>query len=160
MIDNYKEVPPISLAFAARFWQRVVKGEGCWLWTGNLSSTGYGRFYFYTPGKLLNFYAHRVSWALAHGRTPGRGEVIRHSCDNPPCVNPAHLRAGSPADNIADMVARNRHPNSQKTHCPSGHPYSPENTIVEYSSGPCGVVTKRKCRTCVRNREKAKRHAA
>ena len=51
--------------------------------------------------------SHRVAWILAHGPIPD-GEVIRHSCDNPPCCNPAHLLSGLPRDNAADRDGRGR----------------------------------------------------
>jgi hypothetical protein len=52
-------------------------------------------------------YVHRLAWAKVNGPIPP-GVKIRHTCDNPPCINPAHLLAGSQADNVADMDARGR----------------------------------------------------
>lgn len=51
---------------------------------------------------------HRVVWELAHGTIPA-GKVIRHRCDNPPCVNPEHLEIGTVADNNRDRDIRGRH---------------------------------------------------
>jgi hypothetical protein len=51
--------------------------------------------------------AHRASWIVTHGEIPP-GRWVLHHCDNPPCINPAHLYLGGPADNVRDRVARNR----------------------------------------------------
>ena len=76
----------------------------CWLWGAQLQRAGYGVF---TIRKGLQVGAHRVSYALTYGPIPERG-VICHRCDNPPCVNPAHLFLGTPVDNALDMVAKGR----------------------------------------------------
>jgi HNH endonuclease len=64
-----------------RFWSRVLKTDDCWFWTGPLDE-GYGNF--------VGIKAHRFSWAMTNGPIPPNS-VICHSCNNPPCVNPAHL---------------------------------------------------------------------
>jgi hypothetical protein len=56
----------------------------------------------------LRTYAHRRALELATGQSIPAGQLVRHSCDNPPCCNPAHLSTGTHADNAADMVARGR----------------------------------------------------
>jgi hypothetical protein len=52
--------------------------------------------------------AHRVGWALAHGRPVPEGKIIRHLCNNPVCQNPAHLEEGTHADNAQDKVKSGR----------------------------------------------------
>jgi hypothetical protein len=83
---------------------------------------------------------------LAWGPVPP-GKIVRHTCDNPPCVNPLHLMNGTSADNSRDMVLRGRtRPwNEGKTHCIRGHEFTPENTLT--------WGTKRACRTCKQKRE-------
>lgn len=85
-----------------RFWSHVQKGPGCWTWTAALDHHGYGRFWV---GRR-NVGAHRFALALETGDRPGMCAL--HSCDNPPCVNPAHLRWGTLKDNQRDVVERGR----------------------------------------------------
>ena len=92
---------------ASRFWPKVDKrsdGE-CWPWLGSMSK-GYGQLSAGQRG-AAPLKAHRVSYEFAHGPI-AHGLVIRHACDNPQCVNPAHLLAGSQRENVLDMVERNR----------------------------------------------------
>lgn len=142
---------PLSDKLERAFWLRVDKrspGE-CWPWTGN-SCQGYGRIAVCRE----YFYAHRIAWAIHNGRPPRIGEIIRHQCDNPICVNPQHLLIGTNADNMLDAKLRMRSSNIRKTHCPQGHPYSAENTALEYSQGTLGTITHRKCRACRRERQR------
>jgi hypothetical protein len=87
-----------------RFWEKVDKRDvdECWPWTGTTVSKGYGSIGH--EGKTLS--AHRVSWEL-HFDSPGDLHVL-HSCDNPPCCNPAHLFLGTNADNIRDRLLKER----------------------------------------------------
>lgn len=97
----WKEAKTVAASTVAeRFWKRVVKGDGCWLWIGARTPSGYGQ--------IDKRGAHRVSWELHNGPIP-EGLVVRHQCDVPPCVRPDHLLIGTQKDNMADKVARGRH---------------------------------------------------
>lgn len=90
---------------------RLYAPEGgpdeCWEWTRGKGRGGYGSMNI-GNGRIRP--AHIVAWELANGRKVPKGLVVRHTCDNPPCTNPAHLLIGTHADNCADKMERNRHP--------------------------------------------------
>lgn len=90
-----------------RFWPRVKKQlSGCWEWGGAKDQDGYGVFRGEVGGVKFNR-AHRFSYAVHFGEIP-EGSYICHSCDNPKCVNPEHLWAGTPRDNMEDRDAKGR----------------------------------------------------
>lgn len=88
-----------------RFWQNVktTSANACWTWIGPKGPRGYGKFatgYRQMP-------AHRWSYERFHGPIEP-GQVIMHKCDNPPCVNPRHLQAGTQKDNRQDSIQKGR----------------------------------------------------
>lgn len=93
--------------FLDRFWCKVdVRGpDECWPWTAARTLAGYGGF---QVGVRVRDGAHRLAWKLTHAEDIPAGLEVCHSCDNPPCCNPAHLRLGTAKDNAADRVARGR----------------------------------------------------
>lgn len=101
----------------ARFWRFVDKNgpNGCWLWEGFKDSEGYGRFWmgkFFMEitngGRLKNTKRAPVaSYMMLKGSIP-KGKFVCHKCDNPPCVNPAHLWLGTAKENTGDMYQKGR----------------------------------------------------
>lgn len=102
--------PWVGLTDGERFWTKVDKslGEaGCWLWTGERQSAGYGRFCTYAGSERTRHLAHRYVLGLV-GRQLAPGLVVMHSCDTPLCVNPAHLSEGTQRDNLRDAMGKGR----------------------------------------------------
>lgn len=94
-----------------RFWPKVhVCSESeCWEWQASTNQDGYGRFR--VDGKKRQ--AHHVAFFLKHGRWPN---YVLHSCDNPPCCNPAHLKEGTHAENIDECWNKGRGRTFKFTH--------------------------------------------
>lgn len=94
-----------DLKLANRFWAKVSRSspDQCWPWTAARYWHGYGKIGI--DGKTA--YAHRIVWAMTRGPIPSGLDVL-HRCDNPPCVNPAHLFLGDHSDNMRDRVQKGR----------------------------------------------------
>lgn len=99
-------VGSIEERFSKRF--SVDKETGCWIWCGTLNKKGYGVI----SGNGIRHLAHRASWIMFRGAIPSgdgaHGTVVMHTCDNPSCVNPNHLRLGTQAENVRDMDIKSR----------------------------------------------------
>jgi len=111
----------------------------CWNWLASKKKPfAYGQFC--VSGKME--LAHRVSFTYFNDDIP-EGQMVLHKCDNPSCVNPAHLFLGTQLDNMKDMTEKGRHksPNREKLFCRKGHEYAGENLYVD-------SLGKRYCRTC------------
>lgn len=87
--------------------------SGCWVWTAFRNRDGYGAIG--KGGRNSGYHlAHRASWMIHRGRIP-KGLLVLHSCDNPACVNPAHLHLGTASQNSLEMAQRNRQAQGEQT---------------------------------------------
>jgi len=138
----------ISIPIEERFWPRIRKTDGCWIWPG--ANTGIHSARYQTRGQVWyngrNITCHRLAWILTHGSIPGDLRVL-HKCDTPLCVRPDHLFLGTNTDNSHDCIAKGRaffqkpripgepFPQNKaemersKVRCVHGHPRTPENII-------------------------------
>ncbi|MEQ6899254.1 HNH endonuclease signature motif containing protein [Microbacterium sp. KR10-403] len=132
--------PEVLERFIAKF---DITESGCWQWTA-ATRKGYGAFAV-RHGYVVQ--AHRASFRHFIGPIPD-DMVLDHLCRNPLCVNPKHL---DPVPQGVNLVRGDGWSgrNIRKTHCPSGHEYSAENTYTPPSGG-------RYCRTCRQIRKESR----
>lgn len=110
-INDILDLPNLQ-ALRQRFRRLHTSGgpDDCWQWLGSFMAGGYGKLSI----NNITYSAHRLSYVLHVGAIPGehgrtsRSTVCRHTCDNPACVNPAHLMLGLQLDNIRDALERKR----------------------------------------------------
>ena len=134
----------------ARFFPRLVeRPNGCIEWTG-ARVRQYGVLRVHT----VHWSAHRLAWTLAYGQIP-EGLHVLHSCDNPPCCNPAHLFLGTQSENMRDKVSKGRQGanlNRDKTQCKNGHSFTPENTFIRRGARVCKICRRAYTRQWQKNR--------
>lgn len=122
--------------------------NGCWLFVGASNGTGYGQI---RDENRKHHSAHRLALERAKGLL-GPGMCACHHCDNPQCVNPDHLFAGTHRDNMIDAGRKGKIGGPfvpRKSHCARGHEFTPENTrTVKYGC--------RQCKTCQRDSQRRK----
>lgn len=136
---TYTRTPVIDRVMA----KVVVKGD-CWVWTGSVGSSGYGKVGGTpsAPGeKAPDRLTHRVVWEHHNGPIPD-GLELDHLCGVIRCCNPEHLEPVTSAENQRRRAER-------RTHCKHGHEYTPENTYLGMGH--------RSCRTCHARREQERR---
>lgn len=90
-----------------RFWSKVQKTAGCWLWTAAKTTMGYGQFSVTKDGVSTPKGAHVVAWELANGPVLD-GLFVLHRCDVPTCVRPDHLFLGTHEINMQDAAEKGR----------------------------------------------------
>jgi hypothetical protein len=126
-----------------RILNNMIEDEnGCWIWLRDLS---YG--YAKVSVNRITVRGHRLSCWLFHGRLPGPGEVVHHTCEVRRCVNPEHLEIVTCRENLmsSDTPAKR---NAEKTHCCRDHEFNEVNTRY-------GEDGRRHCRLCNRVRRRA-----
>lgn len=107
-----------GLSLKERFELQVIKGNGCWAWTGTRDKRpgrGYGQLRRSRERKWVS--AHRAAYEIYIGSIPD-GLLVLHDCDNPNCVNPKHLHLGTWLDNMQEARTRNRFPPATTTPSP------------------------------------------
>lgn len=120
-----------------RFWPKVQKTNGCWVWIGAIGSHGYGSFWLGGDEWVL---AHRFAYEQTNGPIPD-GHELDHLCRNRRCCNPTHLEPVTGAENLRRM----REHRPLVTHCRHGHAYDEGNTFIN-------AAGYRECRTCLQAR--------
>lgn len=130
----------------ARLFARGRREGECLIWTGKLTHDGYGQ----RSWRGKSAYVHVIAYELAHGPVPG-GMELDHQCNRRACFETAHLKTVTHRANVLRSTVALPAVNARKTHCPQGHPYSPENTWRSKTGA-------RQCLTCCRRRAKARYH--
>ncbi len=106
LLEEFRRVPTPEppICSLERFVSKIQFGPRCWIWKGTQNGIGYGIFHLSKPKQAI--LAHRIAHAFWNG--PVGNKLVLHLCDNPPCVNPFHLRLGTQADNTQDALTKGR----------------------------------------------------
>jgi len=139
---EHSTTPPVD-----RFWAKVEKTEGCWIWTGATDDDGYGLFWgIRQRGEKGCRFSHIVAYELTVGPVPD-GLELDHLCRHRACVRPDHLEAVTHKTNLVRGSGFSG-VNARKTACHRGHPFDAANTRIRAGGH-------RYCRTCQRASEHA-----
>jgi hypothetical protein len=117
----------------------VDEPDKCWLWTGNVLTTGLG--YGRVNVNRKSYLAHRLSYEFLNGELP-KDKLVLHHCDNARCVNPHHLYAGTHQNNAVDRASRK--PNSFAHGEKSGHAKLTDDQVISIrqDSRSCYAIAK------------------
>ena len=109
-------MPRAIKSLAERFHEKFIVNEenACWEWQASRNRKGYGRIGDENGSKGKTILAHRASYELFIGQIP-EGMLVMHKCDNPRCVNPYHLKAGTAKENTLDMLQKEREQQGDQT---------------------------------------------
>jgi hypothetical protein len=115
-----------------RFWKKVRKTSGCWIWTGSVTASGYGRFW---DGEKV-VWVHAYAYELQNGPIPEGCEIdhVKPPCTRKDCVRGTHLEAVPHSENMKRWHAG-------VTHCKKGHAFDEANTYITKAGA-------RACRRC------------
>jgi HNH endonuclease len=118
--------------------------KGCLEYQGGRNEKGYSQVSVRNKRWALT----RFVYTVTYGEIPA-GHMVCHRCDNPPCINPAHLYTGTMAENARDSVEKVRHFHASQTHCKHGHEFTPENTYLAKVPNRPDLI-RRHCKECQR----------
>ena len=152
---NWRSIP-VAEKTDADYWE-VLKSKCILMPSGCLEWQGFRRppprHYGDMSYRCKNWRTHRITWVIHFGPIP-KGMVVMHTCDNPPCCNPEHLKLGTHLENMADCRAKDRYYYANLTHCKRGHPFDAENTYIIKTPGEWQGL--RACKACQRGKGRIK----
>lgn len=116
--------------------------KGCLVWQKSVKNRcGYAHASY----KGKNITGHRLMWQLVNGKIP-EDKMVLHHCGNGRCINIHHLYLGTPKDNMRDRTRHGANPFANRSHCPRGHEYTPENTRTARYCKTCEALRSRRLR--------------
>ncbi|HWU23242.1 MAG TPA: HNH endonuclease signature motif containing protein, partial [Nocardioides sp.] len=156
---DFVKIPPARRPLRDRLLEKTTPGfGGCIIWTATTNDRGYGM----TSEGTTKLYAHRAAYTLFVGEIPP-GMVVDHTCHNRDadcpggpdclhrrCINPRHLEATTPKENILRSAASAQN----RTHCLNGHAFDEANTYIRPDNGG------RQCRQCRHDRVASRKAVA